>query len=122
MDPDALAGIGYTFAPAPRDATTTLRAAQATALALRHFPGSTVRDAKLVEVAGFHDVPPLHCVCWAVSIAPPPGGSFLASAGPHGFPRRPTVFRFMVVLLDAKTGSFVRGVTHSDFAPETGGH
>jgi hypothetical protein len=88
-------------------AAPSVSRATAERLALHSVPpGVVVRESVLLR---FHDagsVPPIDCLCWAISVTP-----FATSSGPPGSKRvRDT---FAVWFIDAQSGRFVEGVSGS---------
>jgi hypothetical protein len=82
--------------------------ATASTAAVAEYPGSTVREAVLAQVADEHAAPALHCLCWAVSIAPPDGSQF-PSSGPANRPTTAVALSYSIMFIDANTGQFVEG-------------
>ena len=89
--------------------TTSVAVHKTTAadMASARFPGSSVHDVVLALVTDTYSVPTLHCTCWVVSLTPPPGVG-TASGGPP--PGRPHKTAYLILFLDAQTGTFVEGI------------
>jgi hypothetical protein len=81
----------------PATAGASLTQQAVTDVALKYFPGASVREAVLATVTDSSKAPPSRCVCSVVSLAP----VGLLSQGPPGAPQLAPP-GFLVAMIDAR--------------------
>jgi hypothetical protein len=105
-----LAQAGIRLQPPTSSAAVSQEAAEQAAL--RSVPGRAVREAVLADFSNTHTVPPINTLAWAVSLTVPPR---IASSGPRG--HSPTKPLYLLVFIDARTGTFIMGAGGGQLQP-----
>ena len=105
VDPQRLAKAGLELTPSTKSPAFS-RAEAAVAAASELGPGA-IREIVLADCHWETVNPPINQTCWVISKSPV-GHS---SHGPPGAP--PVAITFAVVLLDADTGAFLKGISGS---------
>lgn len=102
-----LAMHGVTLGMPATTAQPAISQAVAEQAAMAHFPGAKVRETVLTQVTMTAHVPPIQCLCYAVSLTP---GNLVGSEGPPGSPHMPATY--LVAFMDASTGAFTFGINN----------
>ncbi len=107
----ALAQAGIRLQPPTSPAVVSQEAAGQAAV--RSMPGREVRESVLADFTNIHAVPPISTLAWAVSLTVP---SRAVSGGPFRghTPMKPL---YMVVFIDARTGTFIMAAGGGQLQP-----
>jgi hypothetical protein len=107
----ALAQHGIRLQPPTSPAVVSQEAAEQAAV--RSMSGRAVSEVVLADFTNTHAVPPISTLAWAVSLTVPPRA---VSGGP--FPGHPPMKPlYMVVFIDARTGTFIMAAGGGQLQP-----
>lgn len=102
VDPAALASFGLELHPP--SAPNPISKASAEAAAKNHYRQNRVLESVLADCAGQQ----VDGTCWVVSMDP---AGMSSNAGPPQYPQKPRRFRFLIVVIDANSGEFLRSLS-----------
>jgi hypothetical protein len=102
VDPTALEAFGLELRPPA--AANPVAKVTAESVAREQYPNRRVLEAVLAECVGQQ----VNGTCWLVSMDP---AGLTSNAGPPSHPRKPESFRFLVVIVDAQSGEFLRSLS-----------